>query len=187
MSKPTKLIGTASGKPETALQKLKAAWLRLPEATQDYWREQFSSSRKQSDLRMELAKKLAVKLPSDSKLTKFRAWLDEQDKRDAEATRQEEDQQQLLKEFGQEWTLDQIREEVLRRSYARALATGDFAAGRKTIVQDLNVKKVALDERKLAILEKKAAAYDALKNVATDKKLTAEEREQRMLELFGKA
>jgi hypothetical protein len=167
MSTPKKLIGTASGQPETPLQKLKAAWLRLPDATQDYWREQFASSRKQSDLRAELAKKLAIKLSADSALTKFRNWLDRQDKLDEEGAAAEQDEQQIRKQFGDQWTLDQIREEVLKRSYARAMATGDFAAGRKTIVQDLNVKKISLDERKLVILEKKAAAFDRAQELLT--------------------
>lgn len=56
------------------------------------------------------------------------------------------------------WTLDQIRGEILKRSYVRALATGDFESGRKTIAQEMNVKKTALDAKKLSYWEKSEQA-----------------------------
>lgn len=142
MSKPTKLIGTASGKPETALQKLKAAWLRLPEATQDYWREQFSSSRKQSDIRAELAKKLGVKLPHDSKLTKFRSWLDDQDQRDQIAAESEEDRRRFEQLFPND-TPQQIQEKMLVAFQARALTRGDAGLGKFMLRHSLAERRFA--------------------------------------------
>lgn len=153
------MIGTKSGQPESAAQQLKAVWLRLPEATQDYWREQFASSRTQADIRAEIARKLNVKLGADGKLTKFRAWLEDQDARAAQAERMEENEQRI-KDAHPDWNLDRVREEVIRASYFETLASGNHSLGLKTVVQDLNVKKVNLDERRIALLEKKAAAYD---------------------------
>ena len=147
MSASTKPRGTNSGKPETALAQLKAVWLRLPEATQDYWREQFCSSRKQSDLRAEIAKKLSVKLPADSKLTYFRDWLDDQDARDKQAERMAENERRIKSEHP-DWTLDQVREETLKQSYFEALATGDFKMGLKTVTADVKAKSVTLDQEK---------------------------------------
>ncbi len=147
MSAPKKMIGTASGQPETAMQKLKAVWRRLPEATQDYWREQFGSSRKQADLRQELAKKLSVSLPADSKLTKFRAWLEDQDLRDAQAERMEENTRRIQTEHP-EWTLDQVREEVLRQSYFETLATGNFKLGLAARKSDLAEQTLKFDREK---------------------------------------
>src|ERR1035437_1843523 len=77
----TKQTGTASGQAEAPLAQLKEVWKRLPEAAQDYWREQFSSSRKQSDLRTEILTKFKIKLSTDGKLTLFRAWLEANDQR----------------------------------------------------------------------------------------------------------
>jgi hypothetical protein len=167
---------------EAPLAKLKKLWPSLSESAQDYWLEQFTSERKQSEIRQEIFAKLKIKLSSDAKLTNFRKWLDQQAKRDEEAQRQEEDLQQIKEQYG-DWTLDQIREEVLKRSYARALATGDFKSGRQTIVQDLNVKKVSLDERKLVLLEKKAAQFDKAKEVI-ESKLSPEEQRQRLKEIL---
>lgn len=142
------------------MTQLKAKWRELSDDARSFWSELFSSATKQADIRSQLLAKLKINLRFDKQLTVFRQWVQQQEVLDTEAEAMEDDQRRLNQEFGADWTLDQIREEVLKRSYARAITTGDFASGRKTIVQDLNVKKVALDERKLVMLEKKAEAYD---------------------------
>jgi hypothetical protein len=101
---------------------------------------------------------------------------------DLEAERQVEDERRITAEFG-DWDLDRVREEVLKRSYARALTTGDFDAGRKTIKQDLDVQKTSMDERKLVLLEQKAAQADAAKEVIKSK-LTPEEQRRRLKEIL---
>ncbi len=212
MSTSKKLIGTKSGKPETALQQLKAVWLRLPEPTQDYWREQFSSSRKQSDLRAEIAKKLSVHLPSDSRLSKFRAWLDDQDLRDEQAERMQENTRRIQAEHPN-WTLDQVREEVLRQSYFETLASGDFKLGLKTVAADQNERsgkfKASLETEKLKLAQQaeiraqqefnlarekfqfNAVAacrkhLPALKSIESNKSLSEEQKTQLFMEkLFG--
>lgn len=179
MSAPTKL---RAGNSE--LTKLKGLWRdSLSESAQEFWRSLFISDTPQKQIREQLLAKLKVRLHRDDQLTAFRQWLDEQDARDLEAQRQLEDEQQLKQEFGAAWTLEQIRTEVLKRSYARALSTGDFASGRKTIVQDLNVQKVALDARRVAILEKKAAAFDAAKEIVQST-LTPEQQRARLKEIL---
>ena len=183
MSTPSKPKGTPSGQPETELDKLKAVWRRLPDDARSYWLEQFESQRTQADLRKEIQAKFKIVLARDNQLTRFRQFVDRQQALDAEAWRAKQDEAELIKQYGDDWTLDQIREEVLKKSYARALATGDFDAGRKTIVQDLNVKKVSLDERKLKLLEKKAEQFDKAKEVI-ESKLTPEEQRQRLKEIL---
>jgi hypothetical protein len=167
------------------LTRLKVLWRdSLTDEARDYWRSQFlSSDFTQAELRKQMFARLKINLRHDSQLNAFRDWEMEQRSRDLEAERMQEDERRLQEEFGSDWTLDQIREEVLKRSYARALATGDFASGRKTIVQDLNVKKVAQDERKLLILEKKAAQLDQVKEVM-DAKLSPEEQRKRLKEIL---
>lgn len=129
------------------MQKLKAAWARLPEATQEYWREQFGSQRTQADIRSEMARKLGLKLPSDARLTQFRAWLTDQDLRDRQAERMEENTRRIQTEHP-DWTLDQVREEVLRQSYFETLATGDFKTGLKTISAHAKVESLKFDQEK---------------------------------------
>ena len=187
MSASTKPRGTNSGKPETALAQLKAVWLRLPEATQDYWREQFCSSRKQSDLRAEIAKKLSVKLPADSKLTYFRDWLDDQDARDKQSERMAENERRIKSEHPN-WTLDQVREETLKQSYFEALATGDFKMGLKTVTADVKAKSVTLDREKFEFDASKAclAQLPKLKAISTNKTLSeADKVNQTRQLLFG--
>jgi len=179
MSTPSKLRGGT----ESELTKLKAKWRELSEDARSYWSELFAGSQTQADIRAQIQTKLKITLRFDKQLTAFRQWVARQETLDAEAEAMEQDERNLKEQFGDNWTLDQIREEVLKRSYARAISTGDFAAGRKTIVQDLNVKKVALDERKLALLEKKAAAFDQAKEVI-ESKLSPEEQKARLKEIL---
>ena len=50
---------------------------------------------------------------------------------------------------------------------------------------ELKRRKLAIDERKVALLEKKAAQADAAQGVLADVSLTPEQREQRYKEIFG--
>ncbi|MDE2104761.1 MAG: hypothetical protein KGL39_46420 [Patescibacteria group bacterium] len=184
MSATSKLPGGTASE----LTRLKRLWLEPGfESSREFWREQFGSALTQPEIRALLKKKLQINLQWNRQLTEFTQWAQRQDALDSEAEAQNQDETEIRRQFGDTWTLDQIREEVLKRSYARAMATGDFAAGRKTIVQDLNVKKVSLDERKLVLLEKKAAQADATDKVLTDAELSPAEREQRIKEIYGRA
>lgn len=51
--------------------------------------------------------------------------------------------------------------------------------------QELDERRLGIDERKLALLEKKAAAADAAKGLAEDQALTAQEKSDRLKEIFG--
>jgi hypothetical protein len=172
----------AGGKSE--LTKLKLLWRdSLAEDAKDYWRSVFvSPDSTLTQIREMIAEKLKINLCYDTQLNRFRDWELQQRAQDLEAERQEEDERRIQAEFG-DWDLDQVREEVLKRSYARALVTGDFDAGRKTIKQDLNVQKSFMDERKLVLLEQKAAQADAAKEVIKSK-LTPEEQRRRLKEIL---
>src|SRR4051812_30862290 len=132
MSAPNKLRGASQGKPESELTKLKAAWRSLSEPARDFWRALFSSDTTQSQIRAQLLTKLKINLTRDNQLTDFRQWLLEQDLRDQEAERQLADEAQILSDHP-DWSLDQAREETLKRSYFRSLSTGDFKLGLATV------------------------------------------------------
>lgn len=73
-----------------------------------------------------------------------------------------------------EWMLDSI----VSRQIDAATAKGLIALIQKRRAQEL-------DERKLAILEKKAAQADAASGVAKDAALTPEEKQRRLEGIFG--
>ena len=165
MSAPTKLRPGQS-----QLTALKTLWRTMSEEARDYWRERFVSSElSQAEIRRELFAKLKINLKYDSKLNAFRDWELEQRKLDIEAERQSEDERRFTEEFGAD-NLELVREKVLKKSYARAIAAGDFSEARKTIVQDVNLEKVSLDKRRVALLEQKAAAYDRAQAALTEAK-----------------
>ena len=143
---PAKLRGGS----ESELTKLKRLWLKPEfEPRQETWRERFSSGLTQGQIRAMLRNELQVNLQWDRQLTQFRQWVERQDTLDAERAAMADDADRILEEFGDEWTLDEVREEILKRSYVRALVSGDFESGRRTIAQEMNVKKVELDRVKM--------------------------------------
>jgi hypothetical protein len=170
------------------LTKLKVLWRdSLSEDSKAYWQELFVSPEStQAQIRQLIASKLKINLRFDKQLNAFRDWEQEQRLRDEEEERQEADERRFIEEFGAD-NLDLIREKVLKKSYARSVAAGDFKSARATVVQDLNVEKVNLDKRKVAILEKKAAQADETEKALKDSELTPEQREQRIKEIYGRA
>ena len=181
MSEPTKL---RPGKSE--LTRLKELWRdSMSEESREFWRVLFISSEStQAQIRQKLYDRLKIKLDYDSQLNAFRDWELEQRAMDLEAERVDEEERRLRAEHP-DWTKDQFREELIKRCYNRALATGNADLGLKTIVQDLNVQKVQLDSRKLALLEKKAAQADAAQQVAGNQTMTAEEKDAEYRRIFG--
>jgi hypothetical protein len=141
MSAPTK------PQQDGELPKLKTLWPTLHESVQEYWREQFLSQRSQADLRKELLAKLKINLRWDNQLTKFRGWLEQQDVCNAKAERMQENESRLRKEHP-DWSLSQIREEVLRQSYFETLASGDFKLGLKTVTGELKANAQAEDRQR---------------------------------------
>jgi hypothetical protein len=160
MSTPNKPIGTDSGQAEAPLAQLKEVWKRLPEAAQDYWREQFSSSRKQSDLRTEILTKFKIKLSTDGKLTLFRAWLEANDQRLLMAEKIESRKQELLSGG---MTLAEAQDVLLTEASAYSVAARDFKLGMK-------VSSEISGARNLILAEKKAAAYDRAQAALTEGK-----------------
>jgi len=118
------------------LAKLKEVWRRLPESNRDYWRGLLSSPQwSQSQIRAEIFEKFKIKLSQNGKISLFRMWILDQDKLDQEAERQQDEERKIVSEHP-DWTLDRVREEVLRRSYFRSLASGDFKFGLKVLSAD---------------------------------------------------
>lgn len=143
MSAPTKLQG---GK-ESELTRFKALWRTLADSVREYWREQFISERTQADIRREINSKLKINLQYDKQLNQFRDWVTEQDKRDAQAEFMQENERRLIEQHP-DWSLDRVREEVIRQSYFQTLAVGDFKLGLKTVTGELKSKAHEAEERR---------------------------------------
>jgi hypothetical protein len=155
MSSPTKPRGGGTSE----LTKLKVLWGTLSDDTRAYWQEQFGSDAKQSEVRSLLLAKLKINLRFDKQLTMFRAWEIEQRALDLEAERQEAELARELEE-NPSLSLEQAREKLLIASYARAKRTGDFKLGLATVDRDVSINRVSIDKTKLAMMQKKADAYD---------------------------
>lgn len=146
MSKPTKLLGGS----DSEISRFKMQWRdSMSESAREYWRELFSSDTSQAEIRKLIFAKLKIKLDYDKQLNRFRDWELNQQERNLQAERMREDERQLIEEHGEDWTLEEIRKEVLKRSYARTLATGDFEGlGLKTVSVDLRQQSQTFEEAK---------------------------------------
>lgn len=175
MSAPNKPRGTASGQPESPLDQFKAVWRRLPEPAKDYWREQFSSSRTQAELRQEILAKFKIKLSSDAKLTNFRAWLEAQAQRELMAEKIEERKAELL---AGGMTLEAAQDVLLTEASAYSVASRDFKLGVKVSSEISKASAGKLDRNKFEFDAAKAclAKLPELKAVSERPKLSADEK-----------
>lgn len=184
MSKPRKLRGNS----DSPVTQFKARWPTLAPASQDYWRALFISATSQAAIRQEIAGELNIALTADKQLNAIRDWLDDQDQRDAERERQAEDERRLEEQFGGTMTKDQVRDLVLKASYARTIAHGDFKLGLATAKVDLKDKELLLGRQKFEFDAAKAALakLPELNAIKRDSSLNEDAKlEQARLKLFG--
>ena len=148
MNRPRKL-----SHPESEVTKLKVLWRdALPEAEQDYWREQFASTRTLLNLREELQSKYNIKLTHNEQLRRFCHWVEDEDLRKEQADDVACDRAELE---GQGLTGKQLRDELVRRMKERALARGDFKLGEAAVRLDLRAESVGIHDRWLALQVRK--------------------------------
>jgi hypothetical protein len=169
--------------------RLKELWFSLDERTQDYWRQEFYSRNSQKSIREKLKKELEVDLTHDFQISRFRFWVADQDELDAEKERMLEDERRLIAEFGSSRTLDEIRDMVLKRSYARTLARSDFRLGLQTMRADYNERTLQLhrDKFEFDAAEVCLRKLPELKVISSNPELSDIEKIDRIrLELFGK-
>jgi hypothetical protein len=132
--------------PGSAGTKLKRLWCdTFAEAERDYWREQFASTRPPLDLRRELREKFNIDFAQDYGLTRFRRWAAAQDAREEEAETVEADEAELKL---QGLCGEKLREALLERMKARALARGDFKLGATAVKLDLQAEAMAFGKEK---------------------------------------
>lgn len=176
------------GGEESELTKLKRLWLKPSFAdSREFWREQFASQMKQPEIRALLKKKLQINLQWNRQLTEFSQWLSRQDILEAEADAMIQDEEQAAREHP-DWTKEQIREDVLKKSYLRARASGDFKLGLKTVAADAKLEALLLDRDKFQFDAAKAALkiWPGIKQISSDKTLSETDKVQAVRQkLFG--
>ena len=146
MNLENKPRGGSAGTPLGAFKEL---WRHsLDDSAKDYWRSRFSSaSLTQAQIRAEIKAKLKLDLKSDSQLTIFRQWVDQQDAMDAEAATQAAEEAHL-RELHPEWDAEALRTAVIAGTYRRALTKGDFELGLKAVREDRGLMDTKMDAEK---------------------------------------
>ena len=135
-------------------------------------------------IRQRIGEQFLIQLSRDSQLSSFYSWV--------KLTRKTMEREGKIQHWLECEKLEHpelTEAELFRRGQRKfqliAIAEEDPDAW--TALQQTGFKKeaLALDERKMALLEKKAAAFDAARGILEDKETTEEQKRQRMLELFG--
>jgi len=130
------------------LEKLRTLWTEIfSDEDRKKWWKKLQSKTEQSVNRKELLDRYHIKLESDDQLTRFREWVPRQKAELAERDRMQADEEQISREFPN-WTLDQVRDEVLKRAYCRILVSGDFDLGLRTVRVHTGVSNFQLNEKK---------------------------------------
>lgn len=188
MSDQPKLPGGKRAQDE--LTRLKYHWRDvLTPSQKDFWRARFNSTDSQAVIREEMRVKLKFDLKYDKQLTAFRKWDELQQTIDAEALQQSTEEAKLREEFG-DLTDDQIRRLVIRGSYARAKARGDYKLGLATIREDRGLIETMTGRDKFEFNAAKAclAKLPELKAISSNRELSEDQKlEQARLALFGTA
>jgi len=174
------------GGTKSELTKFKRLWRdALGESEKDFWRSRWLSADTQAQVRAEIWERLGINLSYDDQLKEMRDYDWTQRQMDLEAERAREEERRTLEEHP-DWTAEHVRDDLLERLVRRARAQGDAKLGLAAVKVDLQARLVTLDARRIALLEKKAAAYDQVKQAAGTGGLTPEtfakiERELKLL------
>jgi len=176
-----------SKNPEMA--KLKELWTNIfTEADREHWRKKFATGTNQKAKRQELLAQFGINLDCDNQLTYFRSWEQDQVKRQQTAERLQANEDQI-KQQHPDWTVDQVRDEVIRQAYFEALARADFGLGLTAIRAHTQVKRYLLDRDKFEFDETQKCneRLPELRAIQRDPNLSDEEKMRRIrFQLFGR-
>jgi hypothetical protein len=172
------------------LTRFKLLWDEsLSEEEKDFWRETFVSSLSVKKIRDLLRDKLKIKLQYRGQLNRMREHVQDRDAR-AEEQRQMKEDEAALRTAHPDWTLDQVRDDVIKRAYYRTLARGDFILGLRVIQTHLAVKKSLLDLEKFKFdaITVCRQLLPQLKAIETTSTMTEAEKTAAFMErIFGPA
>jgi len=169
--------------------KLKDLWTKtFSEADRESWRQKFATGGTQETKRQELLDQFGIHLDCDKQLTYFRTWDLDQVERQQTAERLQANEDQIRQQHP-DWTVDKVRDEVIRHAYFEALARADFGLGLTTIRAHTQVKRYLLDRDKYEFdaTEKCHERLPELRAIQRDPNLSDEEKMRRIrFQLFGR-
>jgi hypothetical protein len=183
MTEPQKIRGKNS-----EVARFKELWRQMDDVNQDYWRERMTSRQTQKSIREEIKAKHGIDLAHDGQMTRLRRWVEEHYERAERAERMQENARRLEEEHP-DWTTDQLRKEVLKRSYYESLEFANFKLGLSTARINLSEKAIELNRDKFEFDAARACLEQLpeLKYISTNPQLSDTQKiDQIRLKLFGK-
>ena len=148
------------------------------------WRYEEQPTPKLPEIRARIKERFGIVLRRDGQLSLFWPWQRRQGQWDRYNEMVAQDEQGLADRHPGV-SREKLREATIKRMYAEADLEEDPKFTLKVIATDLKDTVVGQDDRKLKLLESKAAKADAAEGILQDKALNEQERAARMRELFG--
>lgn len=179
MKSARKLNLPAGGQPLHPLTRLKLAVQKMSaEAAEELYG--LSSSLSGAQWRAHVARTLGVNLSSDSKVTNFRKWYaDWQNLLDWNASLEREELE--MSESGK--SPEEIRRQVILKTYARAEAQGDSELSLKTVDRDLAAQDASRKDRELKLKTEALAQAERKLKLLEAKELAAQQAKAQLTAL----
>ena len=175
------------GGPASEMTRLKMRWDEMSEDEQDYWRELFLSDLPVPKIRERMREELQINLPHDVQFNRFRAFVQDRDLIDEELVRAG-NEARVMRELHPGRSTDDIRDELIKRSYERVLCRGDYAQGMHVLRAHTRLNRYLLDREKheFNAVELCRRQLPELKVIEDDDTMTEAEKTQAFMEkIFG--
>ena len=169
------------------MTRLKLLWDELPEDDKDYWRELFWSDLAVEKIRERMREKLNINLGFDRQFNRFRDFVEQRDEIETELVRAATETK-VMGELHPGRSTDQIRDELIKRSYERVLCRGDYAQGMHVLRAHTRLNRYLLDREKheFNAVELCRRQLPELKVIEDDDTMTESEKTQAFMEkIFG--
>jgi hypothetical protein len=178
-----KLHPATPGKSTCELDKFKAVWRdSMPEDIKQTWRQMLNSRTPHKAVCAKLLTDYGANVEPGMYITRLRRWVKAQDKLEAQREKLKEYRLQAEKKLGPNATLEQLRVETLKCSYENTLNEGDFQQGLATVREDVRAGKLALDTRKVVLLE---IIESKAEKKEKKPQLTPRQRAERIKQIYG--
>jgi hypothetical protein len=152
MKPEKKLRGTKDKGNVSEVTRFKEQWLQK---FSDEQKAQFFSwfdeaGTTNEEIRTRVKQRHGITLLYDTQLSDFRSWAFRQQRLDALGERMQQREAELTEQHP-DWSREQIRAEVIKVAYAKALAEDDMKLGLRTVREDLRSEVVATDRERFEV------------------------------------
>ncbi len=133
--------------PPSEVTMMKEKWLQLTQEERKFWCGILFSKAKARYVRARIRKGFGIDLGKKNQLRRFRDWVRKVRKAEYDAIRNQEREDKFKSEHP-EWSLDRVREEVIKESYEWNREQKEFRIAIQTIMAHCRVESNELNQKR---------------------------------------